>query len=130
MQNELGNVSVDVNNFTVSENNKGIDYKFKWFFGLVAEQEKNDARFLREKSNKLQNSAAVLQSVANKIGNQNAKSTILEQIKILQDQSNELNNRANEKERNLSGLFSWLANLFGAYPPNINSTTSTTVSIS
>lgn len=106
-QERIGNVTNEIGKYEVNETEKGLGYGISWFFGLVAEQEIEDAKFLREQSSQLDETAQLLLTLSEQVG-EPAKAVLIEQANSLQEQALVFQQKAYEKEKNAKGIFSWL----------------------
>ncbi len=106
-QERIGNVTNEIGKYEVNETKRGLGYGISWFFGLVAEQEIEDARFLRGQSSQLNETAQLLLTLSEQVG-EPAKAVLIEQADSLQEQALVFQQKAYEKEKNAKGIFSWL----------------------
>jgi len=106
VQDKILIVNTETDNFEQEINQRGFGYKFKWFFGMVAEQEKEDATFFKEQATKLTETSQLLLQISKQV-EEPAKSVLVEQYINLEEQSKEFLQKAEDKEKNAKGLFGW-----------------------
>jgi hypothetical protein len=97
----------------IKERERGFGHMIKWFLGLAADVEKQDAKFLREKVQELLDVATKLRVLSETVTNIDAKAVLLEQAELLEAQAEQLQEKSAQKERNAGGLLALIANLFG-----------------
>ena len=85
---------------------RGFGYKLRWFFGRVAEQEKQDAEFLRSQGQRLSETADLLLQISEQV-EEPAKTILIEQAESLQEQAQEILKKAENNEKNAKGFLSW-----------------------
>ena len=93
--------------FEEEVNKRGISYGFRWFFGMVAEQEKQDVIFLREQASQLTETADLLLEISKQV-EEPAKTVLIEQAASLNEQAQEILEKAENKEKRARGFLSWL----------------------
>ncbi|MBU3904554.1 MAG: hypothetical protein KJ906_00180 [Nanoarchaeota archaeon] len=106
VQEEILKVSTDTDTFEKEIDERGFGYRFKWFFGMVVEQEKEDAEFLKSQGQRLIKTADLLLEISKQV-DEPAKSILVEQAESLQEQAGEILKKAEKKENSAKGMFSW-----------------------
>ena len=105
-QEKILNATAETAEFEQKIKQRGITYKLKWFFGMVAEQEKQDAEFLNNQGQKLIETADLLLQISEQVG-EPAKSVLIEQANSLREQAEEILEKAENKEKSAKGFLSW-----------------------
>ncbi|MBU3904634.1 MAG: hypothetical protein KJ906_00600 [Nanoarchaeota archaeon] len=105
-QEKILEVNTETDSFEKEINQRGIGYKFKWFFGMVVEQEKQDVEFLKSQEQKLIKTADLLLEISEQV-EEPAKSILVEQSESLKEQAQEILEKAESKEKSARGFLSW-----------------------
>ncbi|MBI4016023.1 MAG: hypothetical protein HY362_04890 [Candidatus Aenigmarchaeota archaeon] len=122
-QNDILEVSAGVEQ--VKNKSADVGYALQQFFGMVAEQERKDSIFLREKAEKLREIATNLQLIADSVGNVDARASLSEQISFLKEQADQYDKDANAKEAWSGGILSYFSQLFSGGSATTTTTTTT-----
>lgn len=105
-QEKILEVNIETDTFEQELDERGIGYKFRWFFGMVAEQEKQDAEFLKSQGQRLIETADLLLTISEQV-EEPAKTVLVEQAESLKEQAQEISEKAADKEKSAKGMFSW-----------------------
>lgn len=95
-----------------AEEEKGVGYKLKWFFGQTKEIEEAEATQLEEQASKLDEAIQALTAVTADLDNEQAKTAISAQITFLEQRRDELRAMASKKLERAGGLGSMVKELF------------------
>lgn len=115
-QSRLINVTENVDKLAESDKQKDIVYQLTKLIGLQQQREKDDAAKLKEQITKLGQTIDSLKAVVEQIDDASLKASLQQQITDLEARKNELLASMQAKESGAAGIFSFLANLFGAAP--------------
>ncbi|PIU21714.1 MAG: hypothetical protein COT15_00890 [Candidatus Diapherotrites archaeon CG08_land_8_20_14_0_20_34_12] len=109
----LFNVAEEVTSAENQDKQKDFIYQLTKLFGMQAQKEKEEATKLKEQTEKLTQSIESLKAIMEQVDDQKLKDTLNAQIVELEARKNELQQTVSNKEANMYGFFTALANIFG-----------------
>ncbi|MBI1936449.1 hypothetical protein HYS31_08530 [Candidatus Woesearchaeota archaeon] len=102
---EVLDVSGELGEIEKKDEEKGVGYKIKLFFGLAKKAEELEIKQLQESNDKLKNSIETLSRLIDEVPNDVAKAILKEQVENLENQQEEINALIQTKEKKSKGLF-------------------------
>ena len=103
--NDVLNVSGKLGEIEKKDDQKGIGYKMKLFFGLAKAAEQNEIAQLEESKTKLNNSITTLTKLIDEVPSDVAKAVLKEQVESLKKQQEDIEVLITAKQKKSKGFF-------------------------